>query len=593
MVDGTKPDNEKRFERKHDPLWEAVRECYTKIEPFREARAMFIKHFAGNYYGTDPVGRIIPDNLLNLYVTILTRLLAPSNPRAFIDTYNSELKPHAYSFELAMNRMIERMDLESTLESFVQDAMFAMGVVKTGVRIGGTMPAGDSLIDTTEPYVTHVPFEDFAWDLTAKRYEDVQWAADRYNMTLREIREQELFDPAAIDELESIIAQDTIKDSSIHATSDLLYENSEDLIYDRRIDLWDVWLPDEDKLVTFPANETAIRLREVEYYGPESGPYELLRLLPINGQVMPISPCSLIFQLHITDNELFEKTRNQADRQKKVNAVKAGGEDDAAKLVAAKDGQVVGVNSTEAVQEINFGGPDASIIAFNHYVRDLMKTNAGNIDQLGGLDSSAPTLGQEQMLASNASEQVKGMQKKVVKAVGNIMKAIGWFMWEDPFTDIEISKSIPGMGDAHLYSRFSGEDKIGLFNQYDIAIHPYSMQDRAPQEQVNSLMTIISQFLMPLLPYIQEQGMDLDYAEILGFLADRGNMPILADVVVTQGDGSISNFDRQSRPTQQQPRQAAVTERHNFRHQVPSQQNSDGGMQQLLASLTQGDSGNN
>ncbi|MEG7677136.1 hypothetical protein U2060_15455, partial [Listeria monocytogenes] len=64
--------------------------------------------------------------------------------------------------------------------------------------------------------------------------------------------------------------------------------------------------------------------------------------------------------------------------------------------------------------------------------RDWFSYVAGNLDTLGGLGNSAPTLGQEQLLSSSSNGKMQSMQGEVVKWTTSIIKALAWYVWSDP-----------------------------------------------------------------------------------------------------------------------------------------------------------------
>ena len=69
-------------------------------------------------------------------------------------------------------------------------------------------------------------------------------------------------------------------------------------------------------------------------------------------------------------------------------------------------------------------------------------------------------------------------------------------------------------------------------------IEPYSMQFVSPQERMAKLNQIIGQVVLPSLPMMQQQGLGIDYKELLSTFSRYADLPELKDIIVGLEDVS-------------------------------------------------------
>lgn len=554
-------------------LHDAIMLSHKELQPFRDKMDEMVREYIGPNHGDNIAPNPNMNNQIRKYVDIIKNMLAPGEPRVIIDTFTGELRASANSLQKAVNRKIIDADLGTVITDCVGQSLFTMGIIKVGLNQSDTIEIGGLKHDVMEPYAESIEFDDFTWDLEANRFEKCQFVANRVNIPLKDVKPSGLFDKEAIDAIEkhgrlhSERRQNQLPANRL-ATGQYKHEP-----FRESIDVWSVWMPFEKRSILLLDDTVPVILRDVEYYGPETGPYHLLGMSDVPGNIMPASPVANLLALHKQGNRIYAKTARQADRSKTIGAVRDKGTEDAIKIKNANDGDMIGLQDPASLTEITTGGANPGLVGMNKVVDDTFNKNAGNVDQVGGLASQADTLGQEKLLSENASVQIQGMAKRVDKVAKSAIKAIAWYMYDDPTSVIKIKKEIVGVKGITVFSQFGPEDRTADFINYDVAIQPYSLNDSTPQQLVAAVNRLMTEILVPMAPQLAEQGLTLDMAEYVTYVGDNLNLPVIPRIVVSQDGEALTDRDKES--TADKPKQAPVTERHNFRHQVTPEEEFD------------------
>lgn len=546
-----------------------------KMRPFRETMKVLVTELAGHNYGENASSRRVPLNLVELTSEIYIDALAANAPAALVTTAYTQLKPQASTLELALNHLINEIRLKDTLQDVLQEAMFGMGVVKIGIGDGpSTFVHNDTVYNVGQPFVELVQFEDFIVDMAATRWQDIRYAGHRYRIGLDRLRDSGRYSEEVLDGLET--KGRSIKtaegDESVRALSGDAYAGTED---EMEVELIDVWLPDEKVIVTMEFEGSSAPLHVIEWQGPEAGPFEVLWFRKVPGNIIPLPPGTAWLDNHDLLNRLFRKLGDQAERQKTIMTVSPQHAKYGQRIVEAQDGDCIAVKPGSDAKEHNLGGMDQTTFAFALQLKQLHSYFAGNLDALGGLAAMSETASQDAMLMQNASQRVQRMQAGMYDFVHRVLKQLAWYLWTDPFIEIPLVKRI---GSMQIPIKFTPEQREGDFLDYNFTIEPYSMQPKTPEARMQSVMSILTQVLIPALPMIQQQGGNLSWQAIMEVMSRYGRMPELNDIIQWQTPLML----QQQGPVQppQGGAQAAATKRVYERRNVP--QRSDKGAEQVL-----------
>ena len=198
---------------------------------------------------------------------------------------------------------------------------------------------------------------------------------------------------------------------------------------------------------------------------------------------------------------------------------------------------------------------------------------AGNLDVLGGLGPQSETLGQDQLLSASASMRIQKMQMATIIFARDIIADIFMYMWEDPLYNPTVTKKVKGFDDISVQVPFGPEERQGEFLRLNIDIEPYSMQHTTPEAKLQGLRTIFTEFVAPLMPMMEAQGVSIDVEMLFRKIGKLGNIPELNDIIV------YSNPIHEPQPQQPAGKPATTTRNYN-RRSIPSASNA--GKSQIL-----------
>ena len=73
------------------------------------------------------------------------------------------------------------------------------------------------------------------------------------------------------------------------------------------------------------------------------------------------------------------------------------------------------------------------------------KMYAGNLDLLGGLSAQSETASQDKLLAGQANKLLDAMQRRVLAFTKQVVKSLAWYLWNDPFINMPLTRRVPGV----------------------------------------------------------------------------------------------------------------------------------------------------
>ena len=203
-------------------------------------------------------------------------------------------------------------------------------------------------------------------------------------------------------------------------------------------------------------------------------------------------------------NVLINKMRTQAERQKSILIYGAEATDDAEAIKSTPDGGSCKVDDVNATKTIELGGTNPENYQWVSYVESQFSIQGGNLYGMGGRESQAKTLGQEQMMMTNATRIVDDMSNSVYEFTQSIFKKLAWYIWNDPMIQIPTIKRIEGAGSVEvIFDKYAQEGDFGDFN---FKIRPYSMQRFNPSIQGQKLIQFLTSWVMPVMGIASQQG---------------------------------------------------------------------------------------
>lgn len=521
-------------------LRQAITSHREALKSARDNRIAGINQLVGAHYGPGDKQRM-PVNMLAIAVAAFGGELAAQNPRVLITSPHWQLSGTADIFELATNHLLTEITFADALRQAVMEAMFGMGIIKCGLDVELRTEAHGFTHDVGQPYADCVPLDDWVQDMTATRWDQVQFCGNRYRLPADIVKESEFYDKKARAWLKEHVkapsAEPTSEPRSEDAAAGTAVKDAKQIT--PMIQLWDVWVPSENMVVTISDTETTAMpfpLRTVEWQGPEGGPYQLLKFGEVPGNIWPLPPLALWRDLNELGNDLFRKLQRQAQRAKKVGVSVSGNDDDVTNLMNAADGDVI--RSDADIVERVFGGVDQMLLAMFLQVKRLFSYVAGNLDAVAGLAPMSETLGQDQLLYTSAHKRVQDMQGRTLSFVTSIVKSLGYYLWTDPLIEMPLVKRLDNI-DVSVPLTFTPEQREGDFLDYNLNIDPYSLRAQTPSTNMQAFTNYLTYVVGPFIPLLQQQGAQVNFEVIQRFYSKFSNVPEINEVIIF-GDGAQS-----------------------------------------------------
>lgn len=511
-------------------LWDSWKKARLALRIFRENRRDAVRQFVGKHYSDDGATKEVPVNLLALWAGIVNRNLIARNPRVLMSTFDAKMKPTISAMEDWTNHKMKQMGFAATMARIALDAMFSIGIGKVALASPADAAAGSYSHPAGEAFFSSIDLDDMAWDTHARNLDEVSWVGHRYRAPIDLIRDSKIFsqerkkveptpdNPYNLegDEKVKMIARGYWADSDEYEDYGELYE---------------IYLPRRRLIVTI-AEGIEDPLRVQRWIGPKKGPYHFLCLGIVPGNQFPKAPVMDLIDLHDLENRTWRKLARQSDRQKSLLLVSGGADEDGKRINDASDGDAVRADNPERAQERRLGGVDNQQLGFAIQTKDTFGYVAGNLDMMGGLSPQSNTLGQDEMLAKNASRQVLDLQDRTVGYTQTVTEALAWFWWHDPYSTHRSVFSLPGAPDLSIERRVTPADREKMpFEDIDLQIDPYSLTAQTPQGRIGVIQQIIQQVIIPGMQMFKEQGIALDLNRYLEIMAKYSNLPELQEII--------------------------------------------------------------
>lgn len=507
---------------------------WDRLKPFREFRCSQIEQYTGKHYGDEKKKHNIPVNFLRLAIRIMVTFLTPQSLRASITTHYADLKPIAYKWSKITDRKVSDVELRTTIAAWVRDAFFGMGIIKHGIYKKGSITVDDCEHDVGEPYADIISLDDWVHDMSVTDRRRVEYMGSRSRLPYDYVMDSKYFDNFEAKKKLKASKVESYKNTGGMARKITQGTDADKGEFRKFVDLWELWLPREKKLIVLPCQEDLPPLREKSYNGPKIGPYELLSFEDVPDNTMPLTYSSDLYDLHTFLNEIFIKLINQASRQKTYTVFKKGSSKSAKQELTVGDGGMIGVTDPAACIEKRTGGADQANLAMFLQGRNLFNIFSNNIEVLGGLSQMAGTLGQEQMLQGNAGVNVKSMLSACYRGTKNVMEAIAYYIFTDPMLNEDIPLKIEGT-DIEILSTLSADDELGDFEQYYFDIDPYSAESPTPAAKLNMLERIFNTYIAPLAPALGPQAVKTILGKLFDLISHYSDIPELGDLMSAVG----------------------------------------------------------
>ena len=570
--------------KKHAPdpnrLCRSVRQSRQMMEYGRKQFAELTRRLAGNRYSDSgyPFPVVVP--LLSMYQTFMKRSLVSQNPRFAYTTMDMEIRPAVNAMQEWVNGEVERMRLSETLQNCAGTALAQWSVAM--VHLASPWDAANLAWNCQpgDPIVSEIDNEDFVIDMQARRIEEAAYMGNKIRVPMYAIENFKAFGKHRKDLEVSIQRQfnDNGGDERASAIGRGSY-GSTALDPEDMVELWYIYYTRTrtlymftDRQMTGCSDVDGEPFHEMQWVGPDRGPYEMLCYEPLPSNLLPVGPMMRLMDCDEACNTAARKLWGIIERIKEGTLIDGPLSEAGDGIVSLNDGEVKCIPGLSSVQQVVFSGKHAQVVdAIMRTFKDLFSFAGGNLELLGGRGTQAGTARQEQLLQENASAGVQDLQDKTHTFVTRIGERLSWYWWNHPRKVMESQYAPAGLKEFGVPTPvYPGlpEYEAMPFRRVGappaMRCDPYSLRKQTPQQKAALLKEFLQTMYAPMAQLFMQDGVKMDmrkFAEKLGAYEDN---PDLAECLHTAPPLVDSGGGSHDKGTQM----AAVSERRYVRDGV-------------------------
>lgn len=502
--------NPERLQRMRSVVERADR----NIQPFRDQKYNALREYFGSQYGNRGSQYLTPVNLMHFATEVFTTSLAAGTPQALVTATSKQMQTPGYDLEIALNTLTRRIKLGEVVNEATFDAIYGVGIVRTGRTRNESYGMAGFSKTKGRPYAAIVSFDDFVFDVQATSWRDVSFLGNRYRVPLEDAKSNPAFKPAARAKLEATRKQHRQPTGEAKA-SDMSRVDEYDIDeIEDHVDLLDIYLCREKRMITIPAEGDPLLLRDVAYKGPNNGPYHVLLLDRPSEQLIPAAKAWQWMDLHALVNDLYRKAAEQAINAKTVHYGPASSSKDAQTITTSRDGDFIRLDSPQGLGTFSIPGADQATLLMAMQAKSLFNTLFGNPEVLAGVGAQSDTFGQDQLIASAANRMVSGMEDRVIEFAQSILESLAYYILTDSDINLKLEKQIPGTGMSVSFD-YTKERAYGDLADYQITVEPYSLQRLTPQARLRAMNDVVMNVILPGAAMLESGGGSFDFEKYL------------------------------------------------------------------------------
>lgn len=554
-------------DEKRGRLLKAIRSSRNAMEPFRRVRKELIKDYVGSWYAEGGAENSTLVNLINQTARIYTISLAANNPQVLVSTPRSASISFARRFEVNLNKLISDMALDQTFRAIVMDAFFCLGcgvvmMRDTDTRFHGLLESEEDVwLDPGQPWFNRVSLDDLILDMTAKELSKMRYCGHRYRADYEKVMDEPGYSKKVKEKLRPT---NRSHHDSVGSSRDIASEHggAEDDDLKDMVWLMDVWVAENNSIVTMACDQDLEPLIERDWTGSQAGPYKFLSLGDTPDNVIPTSPAINLKGMHDLQNRLHRRMEADSDAHRIVQVYPPGMEDDAKALQTSERNGWYKGKSPEQIKQFEMGGVDQRDMALATFLQTEYDRFAGNLQAMGGLGAQAATVGQEELIHGQLSKNVADMRVGVVNFAATCILDLGRLMWEDQTLELRTSMPVGNSG-IQVNSDWTPDYRMGSFEDYEFRVEPYSMVFKTPQQHLQEYFQVLQQ-IAPLWPMFQASGATLNVQVLVKEMARLMNKPEIEQLITFAVPSEMLGGDQNT------VRSPAHTVRENVRRNVPT-----------------------
>ena len=380
-------------------------------------------------------------NLMNRAVSAGVSYLAEGNPKVSIEPKAPKMRSFAYAMKLIVNFLIEKNNFsENVLIPGAIASYFGAAIARTFNEYDRCVSINGERIKVGNPKVAIIEPCDYIGDPSVKVRADFAFEGDMYRLPTEYAKDlfarKDKYGKQVADCIESDCKLVT-KYSAEEITAKSGYDYNKMALeeYSTFIDIYNY----KEKTIEtiMPMGHKAIVLKTID---SKFNPYDYLGYrFPTNCPV-PIPPAWEIYDLDTTTNIVADAERRKAESQRTVIAAEPTGKKAAEAVLKSKKGiDVITVKGMDGVKQFNFGGVSSEGLGWMQWADgEFQKAGSTTSDIFRGSGPTSDTLGQDQMVMSNASRMVNGYYIRFHNWMTSILRKWTNLVMDNPATYVEV-----------------------------------------------------------------------------------------------------------------------------------------------------------
>ncbi len=471
---------------------EAVKKGFQRVKSYREARAMFIKEFVGQYFKA--VKGLTSEEPINLlFTTIRTYVpnLVMRNPINKVTTEILQHKQYAELLGYGLDNLHRQIKLKEILRAWIVDAIFGLGIIETGLAASDNLVGIDDIdVDPGQIFSQIVDLDNFVLDPNCTNLDTAMFMGHLVLTPRAALHEISDLDTDLINNLPRAMSEGKgAKGDGVDKLSKPNINNHEMQDIEDYVEVVKVWVPEADAIVYMPDPRVSTSddfIGVKQFYGPKSGPYSFLSLTPpVPNNPFPVAPVSIWYDLHAMANRVFKKMMDQIDAQKDIVFYRPALADIMEDVRTADNLECIATDDPGGIVKESFGGQNRDNVEAVGQIQGWFNYLAGNVDQIAGIQQKSKTATQAQIMQSNANVTLTDMQEIISDATGELSGKHAWYLHTDPLIRTPKTKRETGGEEVQLW--LTPEQRQGDFLEYIFTIKKRSMGQMDPQMRINNV----------------------------------------------------------------------------------------------------------
>jgi len=435
--------------------------------------------------------------------------------------------------------------------------MFGAAIARTFFEYNRAVSVDNELIKVGNPRVAIIDPVDYIGDPSCKKRADFAFEGDTYRLPTKYAKDLFARNTKKYGQIADLITADSRLATKFSA-EEMAAKGSFDfnkLSLEEYTTFQDIYLRDKKEIVTImPMGKKAVILKTIEWKGPDT-PYDYLGYFFAQDVPIPIPPAWDWYDLDVTMNIMGKTAREQAESQKNVVVTDQSNKRAGEQVLRAKNMDVITATSPEQVKTIAIGGVNPDNYNWMGWAESQFTKSGTTPDVLRGAGPESNTLGQDQLIFSNASRIVSNFDTRFNQWMTSILNKWSWAVGQSPSTYIEILDNvhIPGYGEYEYPVVFSKGDKIAEFESFTMDVIPHSTRKTSPEILYQRLYQFLTSWIMPTMEARAQQGNTVDFSVVDRLLADYGgfeNFPSWYKSQVPQEQVSVGGIMKSGSPGQ-------------------------------------------